>query len=131
MFNENLLCSLAWNEETIAPFTLWHYHTRDTDVVEPGYFDEAAGILHVGDFIICNMSIAEATPLNGILVVVGDADGKVEVRGCSVEGHRRPPDLPRMSRGEWTKVTVFLAACAVVAMVIAGLLIGLRMKGIV
>jgi hypothetical protein len=37
-------------------FTLWHYRTTDssTTVDTTGYFNQAAGILRVGDFIFGN-----------------------------------------------------------------------------
>jgi hypothetical protein len=54
-------------------FTLWHYKTNDTAAVvdTSGYFNDAAGMLRVGDFIFGNsnaagvVDIADAVALGG------------------------------------------------------------------
>lgn len=61
-------------------FTLWHYKTPDTaaDVDSAGYFNEAAGMLRVGDFIFANASV-DATVESGVFIVRSNAGGVVDV----------------------------------------------------
>jgi hypothetical protein len=44
-------------------FTLWHYTTIDSAVNTGGYFNNAASMLRVGDFIIVNID-TDGTPSN-------------------------------------------------------------------
>ncbi len=59
-------------------FTLWHYKTTDTAAVvdTAGYFNDAAGMLRVGDFLFGNFG---GTPGNGVMVVASNAAGVVDV----------------------------------------------------
>jgi outer membrane protein assembly factor BamB len=68
-------------------FTLWHYRTEEasTAVDNTGYFNQASGILRVGDFILANCNVA-ATPSNGVFVVVSNAGGVVDTSDMSLFG---------------------------------------------
>jgi len=61
-------------------FTLWHYTTPDTaaSVDTAGYFNAAAEMLRVGDFIFANCATADA-PLHGIFAVAANANGVVDL----------------------------------------------------
>ena len=61
-------------------FTLWHYKTADVaeDVDSQGYFNPAAGMLRVGDFIFANANIT-GTVESGVFVVSSNANGVVNV----------------------------------------------------
>jgi hypothetical protein len=61
-------------------FTLWHYKTPDsaTAVETTGYFNEAASMLRVGDFIFANADI-DATVESGVFVVASNTGGVVGV----------------------------------------------------
>jgi outer membrane protein assembly factor BamB len=61
-------------------FTLWHYKTPDvvTDVDTSGYFNEAASMLRVGDFILANANVA-ATMQSGVFIVASNSGGVVDV----------------------------------------------------
>ena len=61
-------------------FTLWHYTTPDpaATVDTTGYFDAAADMLRVGDFILANTSTG-GTPAHGIFVVLSNSGGVVDV----------------------------------------------------
>ena len=67
---------MAFDSENISAlsyangFTLWHYRTNDaaTLIDNTGYFDEAARLIRVGDFILLNCKI-DSTPENGVVVV--------------------------------------------------------------
>jgi hypothetical protein len=61
-------------------FTLWHYRTEDaaTVVDTAGYFDIAAKMLRVGDFIMLNAGLG-TTPTHGMMVVVGNSGGSVDL----------------------------------------------------
>jgi hypothetical protein len=61
-------------------FTLWHYKTADTaaEVDSEGYFNPAAGMLRVGDFIFANASIT-GTVESGVFIVSSNAGGVVDV----------------------------------------------------
>ena len=61
-------------------FTLWHYKTADTaaEVDSEGYFNLAAGMLRVGDFIFANASIG-GTVESGVFIVSSNAGGVVDV----------------------------------------------------
>jgi hypothetical protein len=60
-------------------FTLWHYKTNDTAAVvdTSGYFNDAAGMLRVGDFIFGNFDL-DGTPSHGVMVVRSNAAGVVD-----------------------------------------------------
>jgi len=64
-------------------FTLWHYKTPDstTTVDTSGYFNEAAGMLRVGDFIL-----ASASSSGGVFVVNSNAGGVVDVDNITTFG---------------------------------------------
>ena len=64
-------------------FTLWHYKTPDstTTVDTSGYFNEAAGMLRVGDFIL-----ASASSSGGVFVVNSNAGGVVDVDNITIFG---------------------------------------------
>jgi hypothetical protein len=61
-------------------FTLWHYKTADaaTDVDISGYFNEAASMLRVGDFIFANANV-DATMQSGVFIVASNSGGVVDV----------------------------------------------------
>ena len=61
-------------------FTLWHYKTPDvaTDVDTSGYFNEAAAMLRVGDFIFANANVG-TTMQSGVFIVASNSGGVVNV----------------------------------------------------
>jgi hypothetical protein len=61
-------------------FTLWHYKTPDPaiDVDATGYFNEAASMLRVGDFIFANANIGGAMQ-SGVFIVASNTGGVVDV----------------------------------------------------
>jgi outer membrane protein assembly factor BamB len=61
-------------------FTLWHYKTPDSaaDVDTSGYFNEAASMLRVGDFIFANADI-DADVESGVFIVASNSGGVVDV----------------------------------------------------
>jgi outer membrane protein assembly factor BamB len=61
-------------------FTLWHYKTPDpaSAVDDTGYFNTAAGMLRVGDFIFANANI-DATVQSGVFIVSSNAGGIVDL----------------------------------------------------
>jgi outer membrane protein assembly factor BamB len=61
-------------------FTLWHYKTPDTkeNVDTAGYFNDAASMLRVGDFIFANASIGVSVE-SGVFIVAANAGGVVDV----------------------------------------------------
>jgi hypothetical protein len=61
-------------------FTLWHYKTPDAAaaVDTAGYFNPAAGMLRVGDFIFANASTG-GTVQSGVFIVASNAGGVVDV----------------------------------------------------
>jgi outer membrane protein assembly factor BamB len=61
-------------------FTLWHYKTPDaaSTVDTTGYFNEAASMLRVGDFIFANANTS-ATMQSGVFIVASNAGGVVDV----------------------------------------------------
>lgn len=61
-------------------FTLWHYKTQDWiyDVKARSYFNDAAGMLRVGDFIFVN-----ATGFGGVLVVTENFEGMITVQSIT------------------------------------------------
>jgi outer membrane protein assembly factor BamB len=61
-------------------FTLWHYKTPDTAAVvdTTGYFNEAASMLRVGDFVFANADTDGAVQ-SGVFIVASNAGGVVDV----------------------------------------------------
>ncbi len=61
-------------------FTLWHYKTPDpaATVDSAGYFNGAASMLRVGDFIFANADI-DGTVESGVFIVRSNAGGVVDV----------------------------------------------------
>lgn len=61
-------------------FTLWHYKTADAaaTVDSAGYFNEAARMVRVGDFVLANVGQG-GTPQHGLFVVLSNAAGAVDV----------------------------------------------------
>ena len=61
-------------------FSLWHYKTPDpaADVDNAGYFNEAASMLRVGDFIFANAEIG-AEVESGVFIVASNSGGVVDV----------------------------------------------------
>jgi len=68
-------------------FTLWHYTSVDTAAVvdSSGYYDAAAGMLRVGDFIFANVD-TDGTPAHGIFVVLSNSGGIVDVSDITALG---------------------------------------------
>jgi hypothetical protein len=68
-------------------FTLWHYKTLDSaSVVDGGgYFNEAAAMLRVGDFIFANASLG-GTVESGVFVVASNSGGVVDVTNITTFG---------------------------------------------
>jgi hypothetical protein len=68
-------------------FTLWHYRTTDlaAEVDNVGYFNPASRMLRTGDFIMLNAGI-ESTPTHGVVVVVANTDGVVDVTNVTTYG---------------------------------------------
>ncbi len=68
-------------------FTLWHYRTSDlpAEIDNAGYFDEAARMLRVGDFIFVNAGIGTA-PSHGVMVVVANDGQTVDVSNITPFG---------------------------------------------
>jgi outer membrane protein assembly factor BamB len=68
-------------------FTLWHYKTTDVaaQVDSTGYFNPAAGMLRVGDFIFANASIAGVVQ-SGVFIVNSNANGVVDVADITAFG---------------------------------------------
>ena len=68
-------------------FTLWHYKTTDlsADVDTTGYFDDAATMLRVGDFIMANTAI-NATVSSGVFIVRANDAAGVDVANISSFG---------------------------------------------
>jgi hypothetical protein len=68
-------------------FTLWHYKTPDTaaDVDTSGYFNEAASMLRVGDFIFANVDTA-ATLQSGVFIVASNSGGVINVTNITEFG---------------------------------------------
>lgn len=68
-------------------FTLWHYRTTDLAAVvdNAGYFNAAGRMLRVGDFILLNAGLG-TTPTHGVVVVVANAGGTVDVTNVTTFG---------------------------------------------
>lgn len=78
-YDPNNLSALAYANG----FTLWHYRTTDaaTTVDTSGYFNAAANMLRIGDFIIAN-----AGTQSGVFIVKSNAAGVVDVSNLSPFG---------------------------------------------
>lgn len=63
-------------------FTLWHYTTTDQSISDSGYFNSAAPMFRVGDFIITNVD-TDGTPTNKFYIVTGNTGNSVEVQPYS------------------------------------------------
>jgi hypothetical protein len=72
-YDPNNLSALAYANG----FTLWHYKTVDpaVQVDTTGYFNEAAAMLRVGDFIMANTG---GTTQNGIFIVTTNNGSDVD-----------------------------------------------------
>ena len=68
-------------------FTLWHYRTSDlaAEVDNAGYFNPASRMLRAGDFVMVNAGLG-ATPVHGLMVVVGNSDGAVDLSNLTAFG---------------------------------------------
>jgi hypothetical protein len=68
-------------------FTLWHYTIVDlaTEVDTAGYFNTACDMLRIGDMIMSNLD-ADGTPQAGILVVLSNSGGTVDVANLTQVG---------------------------------------------
>ena len=68
-------------------FTLWHYRTSDLAAVvdDGGYFNAASRMVRIGDFILLNAGIG-TTPTHGVVVVVANAGGAVDVTNVTTFG---------------------------------------------
>ena len=84
---------MAFNKHTLGVlsyangFTLWHYRTNDlvAEVDNAGYFNEAASMLRVGDFMFLHTGI-NSTPTFGLVVVTENENGAVDVSNVSQFG---------------------------------------------
>jgi hypothetical protein len=72
-------------------FTLWHYKTPDAaaDVDNNGYFNEAASMLRVGDFIFANANV-DATMESGVFIVASNSAGVVNLANMTVFNTSNP-----------------------------------------
>jgi hypothetical protein len=72
-------------------FTLWHYKTPDlaADVDTAGYFNEAASMLRVGDFIFANAD-TDGDVESGVFIVASNAGGVVNVANMTEFGAANP-----------------------------------------
>ncbi len=68
-------------------FTLWHYKTPDlaTTVDTTGYFNQAANMLRVGDFVFANTNTGGAVE-SGVFIVRTNAGGVVDVSNITTFG---------------------------------------------
>jgi hypothetical protein len=68
-------------------FTLWHYKTPDVaiDVDSAGYFNGAASMLRVGDFVFANVNTG-ASIESGVFIVKTNSGGVVDVANVSTFG---------------------------------------------
>jgi hypothetical protein len=84
---------MAYNSSNLSAlsyangFTLWHYKTNDAaaDVDTTGYFNQAASMLRVGDFVLANAS-ASGVVESGVLIVKSNAAGVVDVSNITPFG---------------------------------------------
>lgn len=82
-YNASNLSALAYANG----FTLWHYKTTDpsSDVDTAGYYNGAATLLRVGDFILANCDTGSANP-NGVFIVNSNSGGMVDVSNITAFG---------------------------------------------
>lgn len=68
-------------------FTLWHYRTEDDAAVVDGvgYFNDASSMFRIGDFLLVNTGYS-TVPHHGIMVVVGNNDGLVDISNVTSVG---------------------------------------------
>jgi hypothetical protein len=68
-------------------FTLWHYRTADTGAIVDniGYFNPAADMLRIGDFIFVHTGVG-AVPNYGVMVVVDNTGGVVDLTNITAFG---------------------------------------------
>jgi hypothetical protein len=68
-------------------FTLWHYKTPDTSAVvdSTGYFNGAAAMVRVGDFIFANTNV-NAIMQSGVFIVSSNLGGVVDVSDITAFG---------------------------------------------
>ena len=81
-YNAKNLSALAYANG----FTLWHYRTPDaaTALDDTGYFNAAANMLRVGDFVFVNAGPAAND--NGVMVVVTNGNGVVDLANLTAFG---------------------------------------------
>jgi hypothetical protein len=82
-YNPKNLSALAYANG----FTLWHYKTPDvaTEVDSAGYFNGAAAMLRVGDFVLANVNTG-ASIESGVFIVKTSSGGVVDVANISTFG---------------------------------------------
>lgn len=73
-YNSSNLSVLAYANN----FTLWHYTTTDANVTDSGYFNKAADMMRVGDFVIVNVD-TDGSPANKFYVVTANTGSAVTV----------------------------------------------------
>jgi hypothetical protein len=68
-------------------FTLWHYRSTDAaaEIDNMGYFNQAAKMLRVGDFIFANTGIG-GVESHGVFVVLENSNGVVDVSNITPFG---------------------------------------------
>ncbi|MFW5680287.1 MAG: hypothetical protein ACOC3D_08460 [Pseudomonadota bacterium] len=68
-------------------FTLWHYRSNDAaeEVDGLGYFDPAARLLRIGDFLFMNVA-AQGEPQNLIRVIASNDGTRVTVQSPGTAG---------------------------------------------
>ena len=68
-------------------FTLWHYRTPDlaVDVDATGYFNGAASMLRIGDFVFATANTG-ATIESGVFIVKTNSGGVIDVSNISPFG---------------------------------------------
>lgn len=85
---------MAYSSKTLSVlgyangFTLWHYATPDAaaTVDGSGYFNAAAEMLRVGDFILANTGQGGGSPQHGIFVVASSQNGNVDLADLTPVG---------------------------------------------
>jgi len=82
-YDPNNLSALAYANG----FTLWHYKTADlpTEVDDAGYFNSAANMLRVGDFIFANTDTGGSVQ-SGVMIVLSNSGGVVDVSNLDAFG---------------------------------------------
>ena len=82
-YDPNSLSALAYANG----FTLWHYRTPDAAgaVDTTGYFNAAANMLRIGDFILANTATG-GTIQSGVFIVNSNAGGVVDVSDITTFG---------------------------------------------